>query len=358
MSQLSPTALEVEVLVTVEHADGIAAIVRDTHEDGALWLTGLAGDAATELHGYLPAAEPLDGERLVQGGRLPVPAVAAEVVDDAGRRWTAATGEGTWLVVVDQPLGFGPGLPVRYLDAAGRTVPKPLPASWSHTPVDDAPEPCPACAGTGWDHVRPRDAAGRKAPGSVVCRDCGHEEAIGASLTAPAAPVAPPRRPITPDGIDSVPVYTASGMTPRVAGWVGDARSVLAVSLDHGDGPALTVETRHDADDLASAGITVREALGDALREDEIWPQRSAAGLAVWLRTRDRRLRRIAARAPLVTRQVRIDGRPEDFLFASAGLAWAAVRRHDGLTVVLTGRGLRPEDAALERLAGPVSALS
>lgn len=365
MSQLPPvhiepmTAPDLDVLVAVDHDDGTAAIVRDSREDGTLWLCGRVGDEATQLQGCLPATEPLTGDRTVQGGRLPAPAVGAEVVDDAGRRWQAATGEGVWLVVVDQPLGFGLGMPVRYLDAAGGTVARPSPPTWSRTPVDDAPEPCPACAGTGWDHVRPHDAAGRGTRASVVCRECGHEEAIGTALatSAPLEPRTAPR-PRLPRGLDGLAVYAAAGLPSRLAGWVGDGRRVQAISLDHGPGPALTVETRHEFDERTRDQVVVCQALGDALRADEPWPQRSPAGLAVWLRTRDRALRQIAARAPLVTRLLLVDGRPEPFLVASAGQAWAAVRRHGDLLIVLTASGVRPEDVVLEPLADPLAALS
>jgi hypothetical protein len=305
MSQLPPTEIEplTDVLVAVDHAAGTAAIVRDSH--GALWLSERVGEGATALRGYQPLAEPLTAETMVQGGRLPANASGAEVVDDAGRRWAAATGGGAWLVVVEQPIGSGLALPMRYLDDAGETVARPMPLQWLRTPVLDASEPCPACAGTGWDHVRPRDV---EAPGSVVCRECGHEEAIGEALTQPAAAAA------------AVPA------SPQR--------------------PPLILEAR--ADELMPEAVVVRHALEDALRDDSPWPERSPAGLAVWLRTRDRHLRRSAARAPVVIRALLVGGLPEDFLFASAGQAWAAVRRHGDVMLIATARGVRPEDVALE----------
>jgi hypothetical protein len=349
MSQLPPTteiAPATDLLVAVDHAAGTAAIVRDTH--GGLWLSERVGEGATELHGYQPVAEPLTAETMVQGGRLPSYATGAEVVDDAGRRWAAATGGGAWLVVVDQPIGFTLALPMRYLDAAGETVSRPVPLHWPRTPVDDASEPCPACAGTGWDHVRPRDV---EAPGSVVCRDCGHEEAVGSALAAPRS--APPAQPVRqrPSVDVDFPVYAAAGFEPRLGGWVADTRRVHTVSLEHGDGPALAVETRADSDELMPEAIVVRHALEDALRDDEVWPERSPAGLTIWVRTRDRSRRRTAARAPLVTRTLLIDGTPAEFVFASAGQAWAAAYRHGELMLVVSARGVRPEDVALEAFA-------
>src|SRR3954454_11813106 len=138
MSQLPPTEIEpaTDVLVAVDHAAGTAAIIRDT--DGALWLSERVGEGATALRGYQPVAEPLTAETMVQGGRLPSSAAGVEVVDDAGRRWAAATGGGAWLGGGEQPIDFGLALPMRYLDDAAETVARPMPLQWLRTPVDDA----------------------------------------------------------------------------------------------------------------------------------------------------------------------------------------------------------------------------
>src|SRR3954471_15571082 len=190
-----------------------------------------------------------------------------------------------------RPRGAGAG-PA----AGGETVPRPMPRRWLRNTVDDASEPCPACAGTEWDHVRARDV---ETLGSVVCRDCGHEEAIAAAIAAP--PTAEPPHPTPPARPLSVgfPVYAAAGLEPRPAGSVGDAQGVHTVGVAHGRAPALVVETRAHADELMPDAVVVRNGLEEALRDAAAWPERSPAGLAVWLRTRDRSLRRTAARAPL-----------------------------------------------------------
>lgn len=170
-----------QVLVSVEHADGEAAIVRDRR---GLWLAGYAEQPSILIGDDRPRSEGLHGDRTAQGGRLPPGATGAEVVDDAGARHAAAAANGAWVVVVDQGVADNP---VRYLDAAGATVCAPAPPG-SRTPVPDAPEPCPACDATGWDHIVPDDFGGTERPGDgpcrpsalVVCRTCGHCETAGA----------------------------------------------------------------------------------------------------------------------------------------------------------------------------------
>ena len=338
-----------ETLLALEHADGTAAIVRERDHERALGLVGYVGEPAARLFGHVPSVEPLTDDRLVQGGRLPAGAVGAEVVDDTGRRLPAAAANGVWLVVVDQSPGLGMACPVRCFDESGTTVARPLPHGWTRTPIDDAPELCPACDGAGWDHAL--GPGGH--PELAVCRHCGHEEFVGA-LSGQGAPPRP-RVPAAPDRVD-VDVYAAAGLVPRLAGWVGSRNHVHSIVLDHAPDAALTVQTR-DADDLFDAEAVVREVLQDTLRDGERWPDRSPAGLAVWLRTRDRRARQIATRAPVVSRTLPVDGRPEDFLFASAGEAWVAVRREGEPAIVVAAKGLRPEDVALERLADPAAAL-
>src|SRR3954469_12565514 len=101
-----------ETLLSVEHAGGTAAIVRQRDHERALGLVGYAGEPGARLFGHVPAVEPLTGDRIVQGAGRPAGASGAEVVDDAGRRLLAAPATGFWLVVVAQPAGLGLGLPV------------------------------------------------------------------------------------------------------------------------------------------------------------------------------------------------------------------------------------------------------
>src|SRR4051812_17711374 len=144
-----------KILVSVRHADGQAAIVRTWR---GLCLAGYAEQPSALIDDDEPAVEGLDGDRTAQGGRLPPGATGAEVVDDAGGRHTATAANGAWVVVLDQPA-TGEANPVRFVDAAGATVPAPLPAG-PRTAIADAPEPCPACGASGWDQIVPDDRSG------------------------------------------------------------------------------------------------------------------------------------------------------------------------------------------------------
>jgi hypothetical protein len=106
----------VDVLVSVRTMDGLAGVLRDEH--GALWLSWRTDSpGAPGLDGYRPHHLGLPDDRTLIGGRLPLGAVGAEAVDDAGRRITAAAGEGAWIAVLDQPIQ-GPIAPAWCWDAS------------------------------------------------------------------------------------------------------------------------------------------------------------------------------------------------------------------------------------------------
>lgn len=94
-----------EVLVSVEHEDGVAAVVRSGE---LVCLSGYLGHAKTVLDGYESSMEGLAGERSAEGGLLPPGAVGAEVVDRAGRRHRPTCAAGAWVIVLDEPtIGDG-----------------------------------------------------------------------------------------------------------------------------------------------------------------------------------------------------------------------------------------------------------
>ena len=64
-----------DVLVSVEHDDGVAGIV--DHGEFAC-LSGYLGEAQTVLRGYFSSMEGLTGERSAEGGLLAPGAVGAE----------------------------------------------------------------------------------------------------------------------------------------------------------------------------------------------------------------------------------------------------------------------------------------
>jgi hypothetical protein len=89
-----------EVLVSIQHDDGVAAIVRDGE---SVCLSGYLGHAKTVLDGYSSSMEGLTSERSAEGGLLPPGAVGAEVVDRSGRRHGAACAAGAWVIVLHEP---------------------------------------------------------------------------------------------------------------------------------------------------------------------------------------------------------------------------------------------------------------
>jgi hypothetical protein len=112
-----------EVLVSVGHVDGTAAVVL---EEGMAWLSGyLEEGGATGLEDFGPAVAGLTAERTVEGGLLPPGAVSAEVVDRSGERRAAVVANGAWVIVLEEPV-TGEVSPVRFADRDGRTgVPSP-----------------------------------------------------------------------------------------------------------------------------------------------------------------------------------------------------------------------------------------
>ena len=145
-----------EVLVAVEHADGVAGVVRYGE---LVCLSGYLGEAETVLDGYWSAMEGLTGERSAEGGLLPPDAVDAEVVDRSGRRHRAASATGAWVIVLDEPT-IGDMRPVRFLDTEGNTVRRPVPDGWAREPGTDYHEPCPACGFRVWERMRAPDGSG------------------------------------------------------------------------------------------------------------------------------------------------------------------------------------------------------
>jgi hypothetical protein len=361
-----------EILVRIEHADGVAAVVRDRD---MLWLTGdLDSGGGTGLTEYGLAVEGI-GDRTVQGGRLPRGAVVAEVVDDAGVRHAATAANGAWVVVVDQAVRYEDPV-VRFADANGKTIARPLPAEWPRSPVDDAPEPCPACGATGWDEVLPLDGSrhgriddsGNEEPlPIVVCRACGHEEPVGLFSYAEtdldeteieAATEAWLREEGGAALRDlDMPVYAAQGWPAHLGSWGGTDNETDSVTVQHGKRPEdLTVCTEREGCERESEPVLARLALLSALGDMvEGWPSRSEAGLTVWLAAVGRDGRRVAATASLERLAFEIDGERRDFHLARAGSRWAAVRRQGDLVVTVTGDEIDPANIALVRLNDPTS---
>jgi hypothetical protein len=160
-----------EILVSAEHADGEAGILR---ADEGCCLCGYLPDGAwTLLREYWSSMEGLTGDRSAEGGMLPPGAVGAEFVDRAGRRHLTSSGNGAWVIVLEEPT-IGDVRPVRFVDEEGETVRRPLPDEWSREPLPRCHDVCPACGGTGWERVRPVDA----------CTTCGYAESESIQIVA------------------------------------------------------------------------------------------------------------------------------------------------------------------------------
>jgi hypothetical protein len=302
--------------------------------------------------------------------------VAAEVVDDTGIRHTAAAANGAWVIVLDQTVRGEDPL-VRFADAGGNTIARPLPVDWPRSPVADAPEPCPACGASGWDEVLPLgdSRGGRMDEGGnveplpiVVCRACGHEEPVGLVVSAEIdsddeqVPAAALEDIPLPDEWEAeqraalrdldMPVYVVQGWAARVDGWGGGEGKTTMVSVQQGE---VCVETDWEDYEPESERVRAQQALEPLLHDAESAPSRSEAGLTIWLAVAERERRRVAATASIETVTLEMDGEPRDFQMARAGSRWAAVRRQGELVVTVTGDGIAPAEIALVTVADPAS---
>jgi hypothetical protein len=365
-----------DVLVAAEHRDGVAAVLRE--EDGSLWLTGyLSHGGGTCLDDYAPRAEGLTGERAVQGGRLPPGAVEAIVIGLRGEELQPAVRNGAWLIVLDQPVESAIW-PVRFLDAEGRVVAPPLPASWERTPVTDAEEPCPACGATTWDKVIPNDdsrgmrgsEAGSMSPSPiVVCRRCGHEERVGTWIRAEADEDEDPEeiahrvrafeRRIHEQKLQAIesvtfPVFAPKGYGAELRGWGGVAgvSHVELSSTDPAGRACLTIETRLDRERFRSTEALARRAFEHVLHDEiDDWPHRSEPGMAIWMSAQEREREGRTALALRSKRRIHVSGAPVEFSVVSEGRRWGAAARLDELNITISVRGLKVGDVELVEVA-------
>lgn len=343
MAPCTITIWLVKVLVTVEHADGTAGVVR---VDEMPWLTGdVSRGPSTGLQGTRTSMEGLrDGS--LYGGMLPQGASGARVRDLAGRTHMPAVGGGAWVLVLpDEPDA---GVAVSFLDADGALLRPELPARYVREPVEDAHEPCPACNGTEWELVTPDDprhgssssGSGPETPSQFLyCVACGHEEGMGVwfglagdeedadpeELARWQAEWEEQQRDEQKRLLASVTfaLYAPEGLAVEVGGWSGsDEEPPSEVTLVH---EGLTVTTARierqwqTLEQLAARELT--NVMGDPL---EAWPERSDAGRTLWLRSREREQASAAAEAEHGPRDLLVDGVAVPFAVAHAGDRWAA----------------------------------
>ena len=354
-----------ELLVSVPHRDGVAAVVRD-RADGSRWLTGDAdAGGGTGLDD-----DELRYEGLVDGwatgALLPSGAVRAVVRDESGSWTEAAAGHGAWVAVTRwRPVA------VRYQDAGGDLVRRPAPQAAAHRPAPEATTPCLACGAIAWQAVE--TARGSDA----ICARCGHRIGLGVPLTAVSADAVPDpvrSRHDEPVGADRAVFARAAFPVYGVAGWRGVRRwaghgttwsdgdtgdRVDEVVLGHGPigGPAVEVGTAHQEyvdTDARRLHALLTPLAADALMPaawNEASPFATALQLEhVWAGAAER-----AAAAEPYDRTIRVDDEPKRFLAATLDDAWVALTtlgEQDGLmlTVEISARGLPPEPLALERV--------
>ena len=369
------------ILVEVEHPAGTGGVVREGRH---AFLSHRVPQAATRLDDHRPVVIGLEN-RMLQGGLLPAGAVEAWVTDDRGERHRAEAAEGAWAIVLDQQVDGRPA-PVCFRDVAGRLLAPPLPPECARTPVLDADEPCPACdSAQGWDEVVAGDAsrgsqgfAERPTP-FVICRACHHEHSVGAfyaGLVADEPDVqelarmsreAEERRLAAQTAFADLPfaVFVADGRSGRIGGW-GSCDDVLtSVEVEHGAaaddaGPWLRVATEREGHRYESDAALARSALRAVLQELHLAarPERSSAGLAIWLDAVEREARRSAARAVLEERTLLVDGVPMVVATVGCGRHCSAAGRRDEVLLLITAHDIELEQVELVSVTDPLAALA
>ena len=357
------------VLVSIDHADGTAAMLRS--RNGVRLTAGRRYGGGTLVDDERPCVQGLGEERTVLGGRLPHGAVRAVVVDSSGGEREAAVGDGAWIMVLDEPLDNADP-PVRYIAADGRIVPTRLPEDWPRAPITDAITSCPACAAIEWDAVQARgesrggstDSHGNYTSAKIAsCRVCGHELRVdgfyrlevdqdhpGAHIETAAREAERRAQDMRLLAAVNFPVYVfASGPTPRAESLGGgtplyDAMrggpSHVRVHHDDGDHRLLSVETISDPDDSSPEELA-RDAIRNLMdRTAERWPELSEPALSLWLDERERDLSRSVLDARRSTEKIEVDGTPQSFTCLSLDRRWAAAAGICDLTVVILSRGV------------------
>jgi hypothetical protein len=373
----------VEVLVSLVHPDGTAAVY--STDDEPRLTADLASDGALVLDRYRPGSLPLSEDRSLEGGLAPEGALAAELVTPTGERLQAPVANGAWVAVVERERSlFWNRSPVRFVDASGNTVRRPLPEDCRRKPVEDAEEPCPACGRRSWEEVRP-DALGpwdRETDPFVSCSACGHEELMARSLHGELPEDPDPPEVIAASRLEmerrhkqdrhrfleqvDFPIYAAARWPRRFTGGVREGDAPLSASVEHGArgdeaGPAFSIETeREDPDwrEFRSEVAWARQTLEFAVSADETeWPRRSDAGTAIWRASRQREHARTALTASREVLEFEIDDTPRRFACLSTGERWVAVGRAGDLRLTITARGVDPSQLRLERVSDPLSLL-
>lgn len=347
---------------------------------------------------YQPICVGLSEERMLFGGLLPPGAVSAEAVEATGVRQAAATGGGTYAVIVEDGEPGDPALGFR--DAAGEFVHRPMPGDYRHRPVADAEEPCPVCGAVQYEEYFPTEEwrGGRGTRGTdtfvlsplVVCRRCGHQEQEGGIMrlgqpddadgdaAAREARMARIRAEqavqrwyatkMTLRGI-TFPIYAAEGWPARINGQASSGDDLIQLTIAHAETlpdsvfvqrPRIEVTTsidRYQPGELAVA----RAAFGSLIEADENRRPTdclSDAALTLWFRAARRRRVAGSHQAPVGETDITVDGAREAFVTVGTPNArWVAVRRHHDVTITIAARDIDPASLILEPIADPAARL-
>jgi hypothetical protein len=372
-------------------------------EDGVVGVTGGVDDGrlvwVREEDRFRPVTCAVDEDRCVVGGLLPPGAVSAEVVDDRRARVVAATAEGAYIAMLEQPDDpYEPVVCCR--DAAGRPVRRPLAGEYPSVAVTDAQDPCPACGATDFEEYRPFEEwrggevqlDGATSPSPVVsCRVCGHEEQEGIFVTAPDSPDRPDR-PVPPAErlarvramrrehmwqavapglqVTDFPIYAADGWPAQLSGCgTEDDGRLTEVKLLHfetedadastGARPRLAVTTTLndplDQGPLREARQALQSWVGIVAGARSHMPRGiSHAAIALWIAAR-RRERHTAVLGGLQSEQIiTIDDTPTPVLMlAASDHSWVAVAVRGDLTLTVAGFNVSPDSLRLQPIADP-----
>jgi hypothetical protein len=379
---------------------GGAGVVR--RDDGEIVIThDVSDDRGQPLRGrddYRAVKMGLDRERWIVAGLLPPRAFSAEVVDDRGTRVAATVGDGVYAAILEQSNhGHEPVVCCR--DTSGAPVPRPLPADWTRTAVPDAEEACPGCGAVDYDEVLPTDDSrggqgghGHDGPLEpcriVVCRQCGHEEGAGTSLSrftspddeddaAMAARIARHRAEarvqkwysdaMTLRGL-SFPIYAAETWPARINGSGSSGDDLTELTVGHHAVENDDPFTEPDLSITTATGKFRDTDLRQARRTLEMWvpddPNHphsdglSDAATKLWFAARGRDRRAAAAGASQTEQMITIDGTSQPFLRLSTPTGrWVAIRRHGDLTITIAARNLDPLPLTLEPIPDPAARL-
>jgi hypothetical protein len=230
----------------------------------------------------------------------------------------------------------------------------------------------------------PEEIAGDLEPSRVViCDECGNGIAMGVFISAPSedepdaseeaelqlSEVLEARDRATKEAIGQAAfeIYRVKGFASHLLSWSSrDAISEVTLGDAHWEGQTwrpsqIEVTTslrdfdRPERKEESAAREALQPMAGGASGD---WPNRSAAGLSIWLDRDEREHRRRAAEADVRRLTLPIDGAPHEWTVASSGESWAAVHRNESVTLTVRATGVPVTDVEVERVSdrGSISA--